>query len=213
VGGVVSTLRDVTEERALKRDLAYRASHDEMTGLANSRAWGEVISAEADRRRAPGEGVGVIFIDLDNFKQINDRFGHPIGDQVLAEVGRRIRASVRAGDVAARVGGDEFAALLRGLSSVEDARAVAERLATELARPADVDNVPIECQSSIGLAYTEGREQVKVLIRQADTALYAAKEQGKGRWSEYNEKQWRPRRRTLDGQDDDSSSPGRRTFR
>jgi diguanylate cyclase (GGDEF)-like protein len=196
---VVTTLRDITEERALKRDLSYRASHDELTGLSNSRAWGEALSAEGDRRRDPGDGLGVIFIDLDNFKQINDRYGHPVGDRVLAEVAHRIRSAVRAGDLAARIGGDEFAALLRGLSSVEDARAAATRVADALARPAMVDSSEIECQASIGLSYTERREQVKALVRQADTALYAAKEQGKGRWTEYDPSQWAPTRRTVDG--------------
>jgi diguanylate cyclase (GGDEF)-like protein/PAS domain S-box-containing protein len=208
VNGVVTTLRDVTEERALKRDLAYRASHDEMTGLCNSRAWEELVGAEGERRRPPGEGIGVIFIDLDNFKQINDRFGHPVGDKVLAEVGRRIKGAVRGGDVAARVGGDEFAALLRGLSSVEDARRVARRLAETLAAPAAVDSLQVECQASIGLAYTDSREPVPALVKKADTALYAAKEQGKGRWAEYDSRQWRPNRATRNGAAGGASSAG-----
>lgn len=199
VRGVVTTLRDITEERALKRDLAYRASHDEMTGLANSRAWREEVSAEGERRRPPGEGLAVIFIDLDNFKQINDRHGHPVGDQVLAEVARRIRTVLRTGDIAARVGGDEFAVLLRGLSSVEDARAVAQRLAEALAEPATVESVRTECQASIGLAYTRGPDDVTALVRHADTALYAAKSQGKGRWAEYSPQQRRPARTTHGG--------------
>jgi diguanylate cyclase (GGDEF)-like protein len=199
VRGVVTTMRDVTAERNLQRDLAYRAGHDELTGLANVRAWGETLAGEVDRRRGPGNGVGVVFIDLDNFKSINDRFGHPVGDGVLAEVARRIQGCLRSGDLAARVGGDEFAALMRGLSSVEDARAVAQRLADALARPAQVDSVTVECQASIGLAYTEGTEEVHTLVRQADTALYAAKDQGKGRWTEYNPKQWAPARATHNG--------------
>ncbi len=199
VRGVVTTLRDITEERALKRDLAYRASHDEMTGLANSRAWREEVLAEGERRRPPGEGLGVIFIDLDNFKQINDTYGHPVGDQVLAEVAERIRSVLRAGDVAARVGGDEFAVLLRGLSSVEDARAVAQRLAEVLAEPATVESMRAECQASIGLAYTQGPDDVTALVRHADTALYAAKDQGKGRWVEYNPEQRSPARMTHGG--------------
>jgi GGDEF domain-containing protein len=76
---------------------------------------------------------------------------------------------------------------------------VAQRLAEELSRPAMVDSNPIECKASIGLAYTEGEERIDALVRQADTALYAAKDQGKGRWTEYNAKQWAPRRTTHDG--------------
>jgi diguanylate cyclase (GGDEF)-like protein len=191
VRGIVTTLRDVTAERELQRDLAYRASHDELTGMANARTWGETLEAEQDRRRGVGNGVAVIFIDLDEFKDINDRYGHPIGDQVLAEMARRIRECVRAGDVAARVGGDEFAVLLRGLPHVDDARAIAQRMAEALSQPTVVNSIPIECRASIGLAYSEGEEPVNDLVRQADTALYAAKEQGKGRWAEYSPKHWR----------------------
>jgi len=132
-------------------------------------------------------------------KNINDGHGHPVGDQVLAEVAHRITACLRTGDLAARVGGDEFAVLLRGLPSVEDARTVAQRLAERLAQPVVVDSARIECQASIGLAYTEGAERVHGLVRQADTALYAAKEQGKGRWTEYHPTQWAPSRKTHDG--------------
>jgi diguanylate cyclase (GGDEF)-like protein len=199
VRGVVTTLRDITEERALKRDLAYRASHDELTGLANARAWGETMTSEGERRGEPGDGMGVIFIDLDNFKQINDTYGHPVGDLVLADVARRIASVLRAEDLAARVGGDEFAVLLRGLTDVEDARGVAERLAETLARPALVDSISVECKASIGLSYTEGKERVRALVLQADTALYAAKEQGKGRWTQYNPVQWAPPRKQVAG--------------
>ncbi|MBX6751226.1 MAG: GGDEF domain-containing protein [Micromonosporaceae bacterium] len=192
VRGIVTTLRDVTAERELQRDLAYRASHDELTGMVNARSWGETLEEEQDRRRGVGNGVAVIFVDLDEFKDINDRYGHPTGDQVLAEMARRIRECVRAGDVAARVGGDEFAVLLRGLPNVDDARAIAQRMAEVLSQPTVVGSIPIECRASIGLAYSEGEEPVEVLVRQADTALYEAKEQGKGRWAEYSPSHWRP---------------------
>jgi diguanylate cyclase (GGDEF)-like protein len=181
----VTTLRDVTAERALQRDLAYRASHDELTGMVNARTWAETLSAERDRRRGPGDGVAVLFIDLDDFKGINDRYGHPTGDQVLAEVARRIREFVRAGDLAARIGGDEFAVLMRGLAKVGDARAVARRVAAALSRPVVVGVEPIDCRASIGLAYSEGAQRLESLVRRADSALYSAKEQGKGRWAEY----------------------------
>jgi len=209
VSGVVTTLRDVTAERALQRDLAHRASHDELTGLANTRLWGETVAFENERRRDPGEGTAVLFIDLDNFKEINDRHGHPVGDAVLAEVARRIRSVLRAGDIPARVGGDEFAVLLRGLSHVDDARAVAQRLAEALAAPMTVESAMLEPRASIGLAHAQGPARVETLIQQADTALYAAKEQGKGRWSEYHPVMWRPTRRMVTGERPTARTPAR----
>jgi diguanylate cyclase (GGDEF)-like protein len=132
-----------------------------------------------------GQGTAVLFIDLDEFKSINDEYGHEAGDQVLAEVGRRIRAATRAEDLAARIGGDEFAVVLRRVSSVDDARAVAQRIAESLRRPAYIDGDPVDCSASIGLAYTERRQRVDRLTNEADAALYVAKADGKGRWREY----------------------------
>src|SRR5262249_17430340 len=160
-----TTMRDVTEERKLQRDLAYQASHDELTGLANARAWGETLTGEDERRR-PGEGVGILFIDLDNFKQINDEHGHAIGDPVLAEVARRIRDSLRSGDLAARVGGDEFAALLRQVSTVDDARAAAQRIADALNLPAHIHGLELHCRASIGLSYADNIQRLDALVRQ-----------------------------------------------
>jgi diguanylate cyclase (GGDEF)-like protein len=185
VRGIVTTMRDVTAERALQRDLAYRASHDELTGLANVRAW-EGALADGDNPPGPGHGTAILAIDLDNFKNINDRYGHQVGDLVLAEVARRIQSCLRRGDLAARVGGDEFAALLRGLPDADDARAVAQRLVEALSRPANINSVTLDCGASIGLSYTEEAEPVHSLVRQADIALYAAKDQGRGCWTEHN---------------------------
>jgi diguanylate cyclase (GGDEF)-like protein len=186
VRGIVTTLRDVTAERALQRDLAYRASHDELTGLANVRAWEEGLTAEGDDRRGRGHGVAVMAIDLDNFKSINDRYGHQVGDGVLEEVARRISNCLRPGDLAARVGGDEFAALVRDVPNADDARALAQRLIETLNRPAVVEMVALSCNASIGLSYSEQGESAHLLLRQADSALYTAKERGRGRWTEYN---------------------------
>jgi diguanylate cyclase (GGDEF)-like protein len=199
VHGVVTTLRDITAERRLQRDLAYRANHDELTGLANGRLFGRSLDEEQERRIKRGNGTAVLFIDLDDFKSINDSYGHGAGNEVLAEVGRRIRASIRAEDLAARVGGDEFAVLLRGIAHVDDARAVAQRVAEALAEPAWVDGDPVDCRASIGLAFTQRRERVEGLTGQADVALYRAKADGKGIWREYVPGMRGPRRRRREG--------------
>ena len=186
VRGIVTTMRDITAERALQRDLAYRATHDELTGLANMRAWEEALMADGYHRRGPGRGIAVMAIDVDNFKIINDSYGHPVGDKVLAEVARRIQACLRNDDLAARIGGDEFAALLRGLADADDARTLAQRLIDALARPAIINSMTLDCKASIGLSYTEGAEAPHTLLRQADTALYEAKDLGRSRWVEHN---------------------------
>src|SRR5262249_40320728 len=124
--------------------------------------------------------------DLDDFKTINDRYGHAAGNQVLAEAAERIRHCLRPGDLAARVGGDEFAALIRGLPNADDARAMARQLVESLAHPAIIDSTSLDCGASIALSQGVGAEPAHVLVQHADKALYAAKDQGKGRWIEYN---------------------------
>ena len=202
VNGVVTTLRDVTTERNLQRDLAHRASHDALTGLANAQHFGEELrtdcAPDVDRRATPGGGRAALFVDLDDFKTVNDTYGHEVGDHLLAEVARRIESCLRDGDLAARLGGDEFAVLLRGVPDVTVARAVAQRVADELARPASVGGISVDCQASIGLAYTAERRESDSLLRQADTALHTAKNHGKGRWWQYRDGMPTPTRRHLD---------------
>jgi len=202
VNGVVTTLRDVTTERNLQRDLAYRASHDALTGLANAQLFGDELredsAPDADRRTTPGGGRAALFVDLDDFKTVNDNYGHEVGDCLLAEVARRIKSCLRDDDLAARLGGDEFAVLLRGVPDVAAARAVAQRIADALARPASVGGVSVDCQASIGLAYAAGRGESDSLLREADTALYTAKAHGKGRWWQYRDGMPTPTRRHID---------------
>ncbi len=202
VNGVVTTLRDVTAERNLQRDLAYRADHDALTGLPNADRFFHELradsAAEADRRTAPGGGRAALFVDLDDFKAVNDTYGHEIGDRLLATVARRIESCLREDDVAARLGGDEFAVLLRGVPDEAAARAVAQRIADALARPASVDRISVDCQASVGLAYASQRGETDSLLREADTALYTAKAHGKGRWSQYREDMPTPTRKLID---------------
>jgi diguanylate cyclase (GGDEF)-like protein len=128
----------------------------------------------------------VLFIDLDDFKAVNDNYGHDTGDQLLVEAARRIESCLRHGDLAARLGGDEFAVLLRD-ATVDDARGVAERLAYALAQPVTWGSITVDCKASIGLAYTDDGRTPGALMRYADTALYGAKAAGKGQWREYGE--------------------------
>jgi diguanylate cyclase (GGDEF)-like protein len=202
VNGVVITLRDVTAERNLQRDLAYRASHDALTGLPNAHRFLDDMrtdsAPDADRRTTPGGGRAALFVDLDDFKAVNDTYGHEIGDRLLATVARRIESCLREDDLAARLGGDEFAVLLRGVPDVAAARAVAQRIADALACPASVDGISVDCQASIGLAYAAERGESDSLLREADTALYTAKAHGKGRWRQYRDDMPTPTRQLID---------------
>lgn len=197
VGGVVSTLRDVTEERDLRRSLAYRASHDSLTGLANAELLREQL--RHDRQTAGRNGLSVVlFVDLDDFKAVNDTYGHEVGDGLLITVARRVRSCLRSDDVAARLGGDEFAVLLRDVPDAMAAHAAAQRIADTLSRPANVAGVMVECQASIGLAIARTPAEFDSLLRRADTALYTAKADGKGLWRQYSEGMISPVRRRTD---------------
>ncbi len=197
VNGVVITVRDVTAERELQRSLAYRASHDPLTGLANAEVLRDQLRADRDDT-GDGTMCAVLFVDLDDFKQVNDTYGHEVGDGLLVNVAYRIRAVLRADDLAARLGGDEFAALLRDVSDLDAARRTARRIADSLARPVTVGGVTIDSKASVGLAVARTPAEVDSLLRRADTALYTAKEEGKGDWREYREGMISPIRRRND---------------
>ncbi|MEV4619097.1 EAL domain-containing protein [Asanoa sp. NPDC049573] len=180
VRGVVTTLRDVTQERALRRDLERRANQDPLTGLANPKRFREDMR---DGRRSTG-GRATLFVDLDDFKAVNDTFGHQIGDGLLVLIARRIEACVGDAGLVARLGGDEFGVLLRDVDAGR-ARAITQRISDTLAEPAVVGGIRVDAQASIGLAYVANSSDPDVLLRQADSALYSAKAAGKGRWRQF----------------------------
>jgi diguanylate cyclase (GGDEF)-like protein len=197
VNGEVVTVRDVTAERELQRSLAYRASHDPLTGLVNPERLRDQLRADRDRVSADGM-TAMLFLDLDDFKQVNDTFGHDVGDGLLVNVAHRIRACLRNEDVAARLGGDEFAALLRDVADEDAARRTAQRIADELSRPVHVAGVTVETGASVGLAIARTPVEYDSLLRRADTALYIAKANGKGHWREYQDGMISPIRRRSD---------------
>ena len=165
-------LLDITREREAEQQLRQLALYDPMTGLANRAFFHERLRHAIKLRHDDGHATGLLYIDLDNFKGINDRWGHDLGDDVLKEIGRRIEQSVRPGDTAARLGGDEFAVVLTEPVAPEDAVGVAERLLGEIARPLESGTVPLYTSASIGIAFG-GDDQT--LLREADIAMYRAK--------------------------------------
>ena len=182
VSGLVITTRDVTQRVALEEQLVHRAFHDELTGLANRALFADRVTQALLRASRDALRTAVIFLDLDDFKEINDSFGHAAGDALLMQGADRLRACLRAGDTAARLGGDEFAILLEGChDDGEEAMQVAERLANAFARPFELDEREAFSTASIGIAISSGTETGSDLLRNADLAMYLAKKRGKAR--------------------------------
>jgi diguanylate cyclase (GGDEF)-like protein len=177
VRGIVLNGRDVSERRAFERQLEHQAFHDPVTGLANRALFNERVRHAVARARREQAGVAVVFLDLDDFKTINDGLGHAAGDAVLVEVAKRIATSVRAVDTAARFGGDEFAILLEDVDGAQAAADGAERVLEALAEPFAVEGHEIAVRASVGISFAEGGD-AEALVRNADAAMYIAKREG-----------------------------------
>lgn len=175
-GGIQGVSRNVTELRRLQADLASLALHDPLTGLANRRLMTELLDAALVRADRNGRPVSVAFLDLDNFKYVNDAFGHDAGDAVLCETARRLLSTVRTSDTVARLGGDEFVLVLESTTD-DDMRSLIARLDAVLAAPISVaSGVTVRCPASIGTASSVqvGLDQ-NALLAAADAAMYEAK--------------------------------------
>jgi len=182
VGGIVLNCRDISERKAFEEQLTHQAFHDPVTGLANRALFAERVRHAIARTRREHQSVAVVFLDLDDFKTINDSLGHAAGDEVLVEVAKRLATSVRASDTAARFGGDEFALLLEDIDGVQEAADTADRVLETLALPLRVAHKELSLRCSIGISVVSdgspaGAEE---LIRDADAAMYRAKRDGKG---------------------------------
>lgn len=174
IEGVVLTSRDVTERQALTEQLAYRASHDALTGLPNRATAEERLRIALGRARRDGRVVGLCFLDLDRFKSVNDLLGHAAGDTVLVEVATRLQEVVRDSDLPARLGGDEFVVVLDLVDDASGAELAAHRIARHLATP-PISVGDLEVSVSIGVAISEPGDTTSTLLSRADTALYRAK--------------------------------------
>jgi diguanylate cyclase (GGDEF)-like protein len=177
--GVVLNTRDLQERKALEQKLTFQAFHDPLTRLANRSLFRERVEHALDRRNVPD--LAVLFIDLDNFKTINDSLGHAAGDHVLVETAHRIRSMLRTEDTAARLGGDEFAVLLEEADVTAAAR-VAERIRASLGTPFWVIGQEVYISASIGIAVRQSGDSAGDLLRNADVAMYTAKGKGKSRF-------------------------------
>ena len=185
VGGVVVTARDVTERRALEDQLAHQAFHDSLTGLANRALFSERITHAIERGTRRRNLFAVLFIDLDDFKTVNDSLGHAAGDELLVAVADRIRAVIRPEDTCARLGGDEFAVMIESIDDREGAAIVAKRILGAMSEPLVVGGSDVVVQGSIGIALDSGGQTASEIMRSADLAMYRAKGEGKGQYALY----------------------------
>jgi diguanylate cyclase len=174
--------RSLEQREKLEVQLRHQAFHDPLTDLANLNLFNDRLDHAIRRISRTGEAVGVLFLDVDDFKVVNDTLGHDAGDQVLVAIGQRMRSVLRGSDVAARIGGDEFAILLEAMTAPTDAGIAAKRLLIALDDPFLVAGQAILVHASIGAASTEDpTANGQDLLREADTAMYAAKNEGKHR--------------------------------
>lgn len=176
--GFVATIEDITDRLAFEAQLAHQANHDPLTGLPNRTLLAQYV---AERFRPGAGGLACLFLDLDNFKVVNDSLGHTSGDELLVEVADRLRATVRPGDLVARFGGDEFVVVCEQVGE-DDAVALAERITDALALPMRLGGVDVRPHASVGVTVqTAEHVAADELIRDCDIAMYQAKAGGKGR--------------------------------
>ncbi|HYZ75871.1 MAG TPA: EAL domain-containing protein [Gaiellaceae bacterium] len=183
VHGIVLNSRDVSERKAFEEQLAHQAFHDPVTNLANRALFADRVQQALMRAQRGSTTVGVMFIDLDDFKTVNDSLGHAAGDVVLQEVAQRLIRTVRPSDTVARFGGDEFAVLLDGVGDLQEAADVADRILEALEAQFEIDAKQVFPRASLGICLADGEvpaHDAEELLRNADVAMYMAKRDSKG---------------------------------
>ena len=182
IGGRLLNLRDTTDRKGMEEQLKRMALHDPLTLLANRSLFRDRVEHAVAVSKRNGRSVAVMFVDLDNFKRINDSFGHAAGDRVLHKSAQRLVKATRNGDTVARLGGDEFAVLLENLTGREPVMEIAARIVESLQEPLDLPGADARIAASVGIAFSSADDGVEELMRNADVAMYAAKSAGKGRY-------------------------------
>lgn len=201
---LVGVMRDITERKRMEEELkhtaaelmrsnqelqqsasqlSHLANHDTLTGLPNRKLFRERLEQAMDWARENHKSVGLLFLDLDGFKQINDSLGHDIGDLLLKAIAKRLTGCLRGSDTVSRLGGDEFTVILPAIPSPQDAARVADKILTTLTQRFQIDQHLIHVTSSVGISiYPQDGNDAEMLIRQADAAMYQAKQHGKNRY-------------------------------
>ena len=185
IGGRLLNLRDMTDRKGMEEQLKRLALHDPLTLLANRSLFRDRLEHAVAVSKRNGRGVAVMFVDLDNFKKINDSLGHAHGDRVLHKSAQRLVKATRNGDTVARLGGDEFAVLLENLTDKQQVVEIAARIVEALQESLDLPGTDMRVAASVGVAFATADDGVEELMRNADIAMYSAKAQGKGRYTVY----------------------------
>lgn len=186
-GGAIAIVRDITERTHAEEQIKHLAYHDALTSLPNRLLFKDRLVVAISHAHRDRTKLGVLFLDLDHFKLINDSLGHNIGDLLLQEIGKRIQACIRESDTVARLGGDEFTILLPAISQPEDATRVAGKLLESIRMPLHLDGHDFQVTTSIGISiFPEDGVDAETLIKNADTAMYQAKEDGRDRYQIFN---------------------------
>lgn len=184
--GALALVSDITRQRASAERIWHQANYDELTGLPNRHMFLDRLRHAMRKADREGGFLALLFLDLDRFKEVNDRLGHAMGDLLLAETAQRIATCVRASDTIARLGGDEFTVILGGLDRVNHVERIAASVVAALARPFDLNGEKAEVAASVGIAlYPADARHVEDLLARADQAMYAAKNGGRNRFAYY----------------------------
>lgn len=180
---MVVTMRDISARKSREEELLWQATHDALTGLPNRSMMQDRLKNALQRSARSGNDVALIFVDLDGFKVINDSYGHSVGDNLLVAISERLVDVVRPGDTVARFGGDEFVILCERIDQVDTIAAIAERLSEALRKPMQLEDIELYATASLGVAVGNGvTHHAEELLRNADAAMYLAKDQGRDGW-------------------------------
>ena len=179
--GAAVSFRTVDDEVQAELELERRAQQDQLTGLLNRNELFAQFSSILTSQRRPGDYPAAVFIDIDNYKSVNDTFGHAAGDELLRAVATRVTSSVRTSDIVARVGGDEIVVILPGVHDLQEAESIAEKIRGDIRLPMDVANRTMTVTASIGVTTAQPGDTVDVVIARADAAMYRAKSLGRDR--------------------------------
>jgi len=179
VRGFFVLIFDISRLKRAKQKLAQLAESDALTGLANRKKFNESLALALARANRNERSVGVLYVDIDHFKAINDTYGHAVGDAVLCEFAKRLRGCLRETDLPSRIGGDEFAVLVEDFDSVESLESIARKLLGALEGDFSVENAHLKLSASIGIGAARGDIDCKALLQMADDGLYKAKAAGR----------------------------------